>query len=177
MTEKKKLGRNQKDTNDDMINLVDNLNREDDLKYNRRAFLKTAVGTSMALGVATIPFSVKAMLGFSEKESEKVEIARLSDLPKGESITFHYPTEKDPALLIHTVKGELKAYNNACTHLMCPVFYEKEKDVLLCPCHAGFFDVNNGHPVAGPPQRELPLIEIEVVNDIVYAVGRQYRHE
>ncbi|UTW69059.1 hypothetical protein KHA80_18080 [Anaerobacillus sp. HL2] len=40
MTEEKKLGRNQKDTNDDMINLVDNLNRENDLKYNRRAFLK-----------------------------------------------------------------------------------------------------------------------------------------
>ncbi|RXI98272.1 (2Fe-2S)-binding protein [Anaerobacillus alkaliphilus] len=176
MTCKKKLARNQKDTNDDMINLVDNLNQEDDLKYNRRAFLKTAVGTSVALGVATIPFSVKAMLGIAEKNYERVEIAKLADLPQGDSVTFYYPTDKDPALLIHTVNGDLKAYNSACTHLMCPVFYEKTQDVLLCPCHAGYFDVNNGHPKAGPPQRELPLIEIEVDKGIVYAVGRQYRH-
>ncbi len=175
MTCKKKLGRNQKDTNADMINLVDNVSREDDLKYNRRAFLKTAVGTSVALGVATIPFSVKAMLGV-EKDYERVEIAKLADLPEGDSVVFNYPTEKDPAILVHTVNGDLKAYNSACTHLMCPVFYEKEQDVLLCPCHAGYFDVNNGHPTAGPPQRELPLIEIEVDNGIVYAVGRQYRH-
>lgn len=175
MTDKKKLGRNQKDTDDDMINLVDNLNRDEDLKYNRRAFLKTAVGTSVALSVATIPFSVKAMLGF-EKDYQRVEIAKLGDIPKGETVVFHYPTEKDPAILVHTINGDLKAFNNACTHLMCPVFYEKTQDVLMCPCHAGYFDVNNGHPKAGPPQRELPLIEIEVDNGVVYAVGRQYRH-
>ena len=175
MTDKKKLLRNEKDTNDDMMKLVDNLDRDDDLKYNRRAFLKTAVGTSVALGLGTIPFSVRAMLGV-EDNFERVEIAKVADLPKGDSVTFYYPTESDPALLIHTVNGDLKAYNSACTHLMCPVFYEKEQDVLLCPCHAGYFDVNDGHPKAGPPQRELPLIEIEVDNGVVYAVGRQYRH-
>lgn len=30
MTDKKKILRNQKDTKDDMINLVDNVNRDDD---------------------------------------------------------------------------------------------------------------------------------------------------
>ena len=173
---KKKLGRNEKDTKDDMINLVDNLNRDNDLKYNRRSFLKTAVGASVTLGLATLPFSIKAMVKDAGEEEKKVRIAKLTEVPKGESFNFNYPTEGDTALLIHTKDGELKAYNSKCTHLQCPVFYESEQDVLLCPCHRGYFNVNTGHPFAGPPQRELPLIELEVIDDVVYAVGRKYRH-
>ncbi|TLS37834.1 ubiquinol-cytochrome c reductase iron-sulfur subunit [Pseudalkalibacillus caeni] len=175
MTDKKKYKRNQKDSNDDMINLVDNLNRDDDVKYNRRAFLKSAVGASVALGLATLPFSVKAMLE-SDEEEEAFKIVSLDKVPKGSSYNFAYPTEADTALLIHTEEGEIKAYNNKCTHLQCPVFYEKEENVLLCPCHKGYFSVENGHPTAGPPQRELPLIKTEIRNGVVYAVGRKVRH-
>lgn len=177
MADENKLGRNKKDTNDDMINLVDNLNRDDDLKYNRRAFLKTAVGASVTLGIATLPFSIKAMMDKGEGEGNRVRIAKLSDLPKGESLNFNYPSKEEPAILVHTKDGELKAYNNKCTHLQCPVFYEKEQDVLLCPCHKGYFNVKSGHPMAGPPQRELPLIELEVAAGIIYATGRKIRHD
>ncbi|UCZ51986.1 Rieske 2Fe-2S domain-containing protein [Bacillus shivajii] len=176
MSKECKKARNMKRSKDDMVNLIDNVEQKDDMTYNRRAFIKTAVGASMALGLSTVPFSVRAMIGISEPDYDRVEIARLEDIPKGESVKFNYPTEDDQALLVHTVNGELVAYNSACTHLMCPVFYEKEQDVLLCPCHSGYFDVQNGHPIKGPPQRELPLIEIEVDNGVVYAVGRQYRH-
>lgn len=176
MTEKKKLGRNEKDTDDDMINLIDNLNRNSDLLYNRRSFIKTMVGTSLALGLATVPFSFKSFVKAGKSQTDKVKVANLSDVPKGSSITFSYPTEADTAILVHTNDGEFKAYNNKCTHLQCPVFYESKQDVLLCPCHRGYFDVKNGHPMAGPPQRELPLIELEVKGDAVYAVGRKVRH-
>lgn len=176
MNEREKPKRNQTESNDDLINLVNNVNKKDDLTYNRRAFLKTAAGTSIALGLATLPFSVRAMIGGIEDDEEKLEIIQLSELPEGSSVTFNYPTEHDPAILIHTKAGELKAYNSACTHLMCPVFYEKEEEVLLCPCHKGYFDLDNGNPISGPPQRELPLIELEVYNGTVYAVGRKYRH-
>ena len=176
MSKNKKIGRNKKDTNDDMINLVDNLNRTDDLKYNRRAFMKTAVGASVTLGLATLPFSIKAMVNEEANDQTKVKIAKLSDVKKGEALNFNYPSEEEPAILVHTKDGELKAYNNKCTHLQCPVFYEHEQDVLLCPCHRGFFDVKTGHPIAGPPQRELPMIEMEVINNEIYAVGRKIRH-
>ncbi|WP_113927060.1 Rieske (2Fe-2S) protein [Bacillus sp. P14.5] len=170
-----KQKRNSKDTQDDMINLVDNLNRDEDLKFNRRAFLKSAVGASITLGLATLPFSVLAL---NEKEEDKNRklIGKLSDIPKDSSMNFNYPTEAEPAIIVHTKEGKLKAYNNKCTHLQCPVFYEKEESVLLCPCHRGFFSVDNGHPLAGPPQRELPLIELEVKDGYVYAVGRKVRH-
>ena len=59
---------------------------------------------------------------------------------------------------------------------MCPVFYELEREELVCPCHAGYFDLQSGQTVKGPPQRELPLIELEIANGVVYAVGRKVRH-
>jgi arsenite oxidase small subunit len=176
MAEDKKLGRNKKDSNDDMINLVDNLNRDDDVKYNRRAFLKSTVGASVAIGLATLPFSVLA-LNNKKDDANRVFVANLSDVPKNSSMNFTYPIKDDPAILVHTKDGELKAYNNKCTHLQCPVFYEKEEAVLLCPCHKGYFSVENGHPLAGPPQRELPLIELQVKDGAIFAVGRKVRHE
>ncbi|MFS0879671.1 (2Fe-2S)-binding protein [Bacillus sp. 7586-K] len=167
---------NRHDTNSDMINLVDNLNRAEDLKFNRRAFLKSAVGASITLGLATLPFTGLALTNKKEAK-HRVEIAKLADIPKDSAFNFTYPTDDEPAILIRTKKGELKAYNNKCTHLQCPVFYEKEESVLLCPCHKGYFNVETGHPMAGPPQRELPLIQLEVEDGMIYAVGRQTRHE
>ena len=175
MPQDHKNKRNSKDTKDEMIHLIDNLNREDDLKYNRRAFLKSAVGASITLGLATLPFSAIA-LNREEDDTNRKMITRLKDLPKDSSMNFNYPTDDEPAILVHTKEGKLKAYNNKCTHLQCPVFYEKEESVLLCPCHRGFFSVDNGQPLAGPPQRELPLIELEVKDGVVYAVGRKVRH-
>ncbi len=175
MPQDHKNKRNSKDTKDEMIHLIDNLNREDDLKYNRRAFLKSAVGASITLGLATLPFSAIA-LNREEDDTNRKMITRLKDLSKDSSMNFNYPTDDEPAILVHTKEGKLKAYNNKCTHLQCPVFYEKEESVLLCPCHRGFFSVDNGQPLAGPPQRELPLIELEVKDGVVYAVGRKVRH-
>jgi arsenite oxidase small subunit len=175
MPQDHKNKRNSKDSKDEMIHLIDNLNRDDDLKYNRRAFLKSAVGASITLGLATLPFSVIA-LNREEDDANRKMVTRLKDLPKDSSMNFNYPTDDEPAILVHTKEGKLKAYNNKCTHLQCPVFYEKEESVLLCPCHRGFFSVDNGQPLAGPPQRELPLIELEVKDGVVYAVGRKVRH-
>ncbi|MEL3972781.1 Rieske (2Fe-2S) protein [Rossellomorea oryzaecorticis] len=175
MPQDHKNKRNSKDSNDEMIHLIDNLNRDDDLKYNRRAFLKSAVGASITLGLATLPFSAIA-LNREEDDTNRKMITQLKDLPKDSSMNFNYPTDDEPAILVHTKEGKLKAYNNKCTHLQCPVFYEKEESVLLCPCHRGFFSVDNGQPLAGPPQRELPLIELEVKDGVVYAVGRKVRH-
>lgn len=45
-----KCKREKHQSKDDMINLTDNVSRFDDLKFNRRAFLKTAVGATVALG-------------------------------------------------------------------------------------------------------------------------------
>jgi nitrite reductase/ring-hydroxylating ferredoxin subunit len=176
MSEQGKQKRHREETEHDMINLIENLKRGDDVKYNRRAFIKSMTGATVALGLATIPFQIVSANKKADKDA-RVKIAELASLPKGSSVNFSYPTEGDTAILVHTVEGELVAYNKKFKHLQCPVFYEKERDILVCPCHRGFFNIKTGHPMEGPPQRELPLIELEVAGGAVYAVGRKYRHE
>lgn len=165
-----------KQSRKDMENLIENLNRNEDVKLNRRAFIKAAFGTTVAIGVATTPFAYLTLNEKNKPTDKRVKIAKISDIPRGTSKEFSYPKEKDSAIIIHTPEGNLKAYNNQCTHLKCPVVYENKKSELVCPCHKGYFSVNSGHPLSGPPQRELPKILLEVDNGIVYAVGREIRH-
>ena len=54
---------------------------------------------------------------------------------------------------------------------MCPVVPAVDLGRLHCPCHNGWFDLATGRPVAGPPQRALPRVLVEVGNGTVYATG------
>lgn len=161
----------------DMIKLIENLNRKDDVNLNRRAFLKASFGATVAIGLATTPFGIFTYLRDENGEVKRVEITDISDLAVGESRNFSYPTKDEPAILVRTPEDKFVAYNNKCTHLQCPVFYEHKENVLLCPCHKGYFNVDSGHPMAGPPQRELPKILLEIKDGKVFAVGREVRHE
>lgn len=98
-------------------------------------------------------------------------IVPLADVPEGTEYLFRYPTPDIPALLLHLPGGELRAYTQKCTHLGCVVFWQAERDRLYCPCHEGVFDPESGEPTAGPPERALSRIEIEVRDGTVWAIG------
>ena len=95
----------------------------------------------------------------------------LAEVPQGSSHLFRYPTGDEPAILLHLHDGELRAFSQKCTHLGCVVFWEPGHDDLLCPCHEGHFDLRTGEPVAGPPDRPLPAIDLEVRDGTVWALG------
>ncbi len=54
------------------------------------------------------------------------------------------------------------AYSKLCTHLGCPVgLYEKQLELLVCPCHQSMFNVLNGAiPQFGPAPRPLPQLPL-----------------
>jgi ubiquinol-cytochrome c reductase iron-sulfur subunit len=54
------------------------------------------------------------------------------------------------------------AYSKLCTHLACPVgLYEKQLELLVCPCHQSMFNVRNGAvPQFGPAPRPLPQLPL-----------------
>ncbi len=103
-----------------------------------------------------------------------VLIPSTSQLLPGTSLLFRYPTDQDPCILIKTGRGELRAYSQVCTHLSCAVRYEAEGDTIACPCHRGFFAVNDGRPTGGPPTRGLPRVALETRADGIYAVGMEF---
>ncbi|WP_166237781.1 Rieske 2Fe-2S domain-containing protein [Paenibacillus turpanensis] len=155
-------------------NYTHNIRKNNERKLDRRAFMKTVAGAAGVFGVSTLPWgalAAKELAGFGGKKYERVKIGETAKLKVGEALEFAYPSEHDTALLIRLGENEYKAYQNACTHLRCPVFWDGPKKELVCPCHHGFFNPQNGVPTAGPPRRPLPEITVEIDGGVIYATG------
>ena len=60
-------------------------------------------------------------------------------------------------------------YSAVYTHQQCTVAYRQDTRKLVCPCHSSVFDPADGAKVeAGPAQRPLPELPIEVRSDRVF---------
>jgi Rieske Fe-S protein len=137
----------------------------------RREFTKFLGLTSLAFVVGQFWIALKNRWRRIRGELPSLAVAKLTELPVGTSRAFHYPTEIDPAILLRPDADTLLAYRSQCTHLQCPVLPEIEAGRLHCPCHAGYFDLRSGRPLAGPPRRALPRISIVVRNGTIYATA------
>ena len=63
------------------------------------------------------------------------------------------------------ILGQLNVLSNSCAHLGCPVRWMSDKQLYLCPCHGGLYDINGGW-VGGPPPRGMyRYTEAEVRED------------
>jgi nitrite reductase/ring-hydroxylating ferredoxin subunit len=99
-------------------------------------------------------------------------IGSASALDQAGSMLFRYPTDGDPCIAIRTPEGKVVAYSQVCTHLSCAVVYDKAENGLFCPCHHGLFNLA-GQPIAGPPTRPLPRVQLEQRGDQLFAVGME----
>ncbi len=140
----------------------------------RRDFTKFLALTSLAFAVGQLWIVVQNWRRRRRGQPETRRIASLSQLPVGSALAFEYPGPHDRCLLIRTA-DRLLAYDQRCTHLSCAVIPEPEKGLLHCPCHEGYFDLQNGRPLAGPPRRPLPRVRLELRGDSVYATGVEAR--
>jgi Rieske Fe-S protein len=100
-----------------------------------------------------------------------LRIAGVEDVPPGGSLVFHYPTDRDPCILVRDASGRLDAFSQVCTHLSCAVVHNVTTRALDCPCHKGSFSPADGRPLAGPPTRRLPRIRIERRGGDLVATG------
>ncbi|HET6644640.1 MAG TPA: Rieske 2Fe-2S domain-containing protein [Fimbriimonadales bacterium] len=144
---------------------------QEDQYISRREFVKflTLVSGGMAVGSAVLAAWVKMPRNAAEYQAK--EIARLDEMPVGGWKQFAYPGENDACILIRTGEDTVAAYSRKCTHLSCPVGWQKDRKRLYCPCHNGAFSVEDGHVLQGPPGRPLPRIELSIENGAIYAVG------
>jgi nitrite reductase/ring-hydroxylating ferredoxin subunit len=145
----------------------------EDEYVSRRDLVKFVVLTSGAFAVGQLWILYRSWFGKREKSLEKLRVAAVAELPVGGAKTFTYPAGGAPRLLIRTGPSAFVAYGQECTHLQCPVVPAVSRGKLHCPCHNGWFDLATGEPVAGPPRRRLPRVELEVRDDAVYATGIQ----
>lgn len=137
----------------------------------RRDFAKFLVLTSAAFAAGQGFIAAQSLVRSRRPAPEPMRIATLAELPLASVTSFDFPDEHEPCLLIRTRNGELLAYSQKCTHLSCAVVPDLAQGLLRCPCHEGYFDLQTGRNIAGPPPRPLPKIELEVRSGEVYAVA------
>lgn len=88
-------------------------------------------------------------------------VAKMGEIPVGGVKLFQYPNPGEQCIMIRTAEDAYVAYSQKCTHLSCAVFYSREHDRLECPCHQGYFSVQDGSVLQGPPTRPLPRVVLE----------------
>lgn len=148
--------------------------RDEEAQVTRREFCNFLGLTSAAFFLGSAGFAGKAALDSRNTATlHAAPIIGVESLVPNSALNFNYPTEKDSAILIRTETGEFHAYGQKCTHLACPVYYERQQKRLECPCHEGAFDVATGNVLYGPPPRPLDVIEIEIRDGEVWAIGRK----
>lgn len=143
----------------------------EDEYVSRRDLVKFIVLTSAALAAGQFWIVAQSRLSGAGPELPGQLVARVDELAIGGAKTFTYPAGSTPRLLVRTGEESFVAYDQQCTHLLCPVIPAVEQGRLHCPCHNGWFDLHTGQPLAGPPQRALPRILLDVRADGVYATG------
>lgn len=148
--------------------------RDEEAQVTRREFCNFLGLTSAALFVGAAGFAGKAALDTRLTETfmpAKIEGAEM--LAPGTALNFHYPTERDTAILVRSLDGSYHAFGQKCTHLSCPVYFDRPNQRLECPCHEGAFDARTGDVLYGPPPRSLDGVNVEVrENGEVWATGR-----
>jgi len=134
----------------------------------RRDFLKLMKGTGIAIGACAVAAPVVSYFYPTDLEiypTEPTLVCGEDELPVGESRTV--PFGRYPAIVVNTTDG-LKAYSAACTHFACTVKWNNQSGKLECPCHEGYFKVEDGSVISGPPPKPLLKLETEITEGKIY---------
>jgi Rieske Fe-S protein len=137
----------------------------------RRQFMKFLTLTSFGMLAGNAWIWVKSLLVRRSEAPPQVAIAATRDLGPGAVKLFRYPTPQESCILVRKPDGQLAAYSQKCTHLSCAVYYSAAANRLECPCHEGFFSVDTGRVLQGPPPRPLPRILLAERDGQVFATG------
>ncbi len=146
-----------------------------DLYVERRDFMKFMVLTSAAFTAGQLWIAAENWFRTHAGRPPVQRIASVDDVAIGSALEFHYPAAHDPCLLMRLTEREFVAFNQKCTHLSCAVIPRPAENSFYCPCHEGRFDLRTGVPTAGPPNRPLTRILLELRGREIFAVGVEER--
>ena len=140
-------------------------------KYvTRRQFAKFLVLTSLGMFIGNVWILVRSWFA-SKPPFSPQRIAGVNDIEIGETKLFSYPTPDDPCIMVRAGADRIVAYSQKCTHLSCAVYFAREHNRLECPCHEGYFSVEDGSVLQGPPPRSLPRIALRRDGNDIIATG------
>jgi cytochrome b6-f complex iron-sulfur subunit len=124
----------------------------------RRSFLGLIAS---ALGLTAFGSLAYPLIRYLAPPKSKLYAKRLSfnkaDIGDAKEIVY----QQTPTIIINRPGKGYIAISRVCTHLGCLLEYDREKKSLICPCHAGVFDLE-GRVVSGPPPEPLLTFPLRV---------------
>jgi Rieske Fe-S protein len=140
-------------------------------KISRRSFLQIFNRILAVTGLTALTIPIVAYFyppDLEETPSEPVLVSTLDELPPGESKTIRFG--RYPALVINTTAG-LRAYSAVCTHFACICKWDPTIEMIVCPCHEGYFEPFEGQVVSGPPPLPLETLTLNIIDGEIYVGG------
>jgi menaquinol-cytochrome c reductase iron-sulfur subunit len=144
----------------------------------RKFFMKLSLGLAgLSAAVAAIPVISAVIAPLLESKTEKWRtVGKLNDFQINTTnlVTFINAdpepyagiTAKSAAWLRRNNDNNFIAFAANCTHLGCPVRWEKDAHLFMCPCHGGVYYAD-GSVAAGPPPKPLTRYEVRLFKDQV----------
>jgi Rieske Fe-S protein len=132
----------------------------DERYVSRRQLTKFLTLTSLAMFAGNAWILVRSWMR-KGASYPATTVARVDEIPIGGVKLFEYPGPQDQCIMVRTAAESYVAYSQKCTHLSCAVFYAAENHRLECPCHQGYFSIEDGSVLQGPPTRPLPKVVLE----------------
>ncbi len=143
------------------------MNKLEEKEISRRTFVDWVIkgGLLVALAGALYPaLSYLRPVMRRGSISEMEEVGSVDDIPVwgGKKVIVG----GSAVLVVRTPNG-FKAFSAICTHLGCLVDWDDQKRQIVCPCHAGVFDLD-GRRISGPPPKPLPVYTVSVINSKIF---------
>ena len=139
-------------------------------EISRRAFLSrvSLALTAAIAGIVGVPIVGYLLAPLFQKTPDvPVPVGKLSEFPLGQTrlVKVRDPSPlawagqtADTALWVRRRQESgpqmFQVFNVNCTHLGCPVNWQADARIFLCPCHGGVF-YEDGTVAGGPPPRPL----------------------
>ena len=156
--------------------------------FGRREFLKLGGIAGLAAGVTLTTNGHAQVTGTMPKPAVAaappmpvVDVTALAKVEVGQPISFFYPDETSPAVLVRLAaaaeggigpNNSIVAFSALCTHKGCPVSFKPGRSLLLCGCHWSSFDpAKGGRMIIGQASEPLPQISLRIAGDVVQAFG------
>jgi menaquinol-cytochrome c reductase iron-sulfur subunit len=153
--------------------------KENEVDEKRRGFLvKLSLGlAALSAAAAGIPVLSALLAPLLEKAPKTWrQVATLADFKIGDTklVKFENAAPKNWAgVTAHTAawlrrdsQNKFTAFSVNCTHLGCPVRWEKDAELFMCPCHGGVY-YKDGTVAAGPPPKSLVQYTVRINKDRV----------
>ena len=128
----------------------------------RRKILKSSLAVLGTTALVSLGYPVtRFVIPPTEKNNDERVTIDKKEIPPGavKEVTF----QGTPIIIINRKESGFIALSRICGHLGCLVGYDKFQNKLVCPCHAGAFNLE-GQVISGPPSNPLNRYDIQLTS-------------